>query len=116
MSGSFSLSWWRFAGTALLIVAMAAVSVLLSAWDGKLNAMAASVPLMCASLLIFFTYRWSRMRSDFAAGRFTENDFRRNPVGIVVGRRRVAVLWLFFTMVLVFLPVMWWLYHNWPTA
>ena len=116
MSGSFSLSWWRFASTALLIIAMAAVSVFLSGLDGELNAMAASVPLLCASALVFFAYRWSRMRSDFATGRLTEEGFRRNPAGAILGPRRVAVLWLSFTMVMVLVPVVWWLHDNWPRA
>lgn len=116
MSGSFSLSWWRFASTALLIIAMAVISIFLSGLDGKLNATAASVPLLCASALVFFAYRCSRMRRAFAAGRLTELDFRRNPAGVILGRRRIAVLWLLFTMVLVFLPVVWWLYDNWPKA
>ena len=114
MSGSFSLSWTRFARVVVLLIALPALFLVSDYRAGELDVTAVSLPLLCVSFLAFSAYRWSRMRSDLADGKLTEADFRSNPLKIVIGRPLHAILWFCFTMLLVFLPVAWWAYGHWP--
>jgi cbb3-type cytochrome oxidase subunit 3 len=116
MSRSFSLSWTRFARVAVLLIGLPGLFLFADYRAGELDAMALSLPLLCVSFLAFSAYRWSRMRRDLAAGTFTEADFRKSPLKILVGYPLHAILWLLFTMLLVFLPVVWWAYGHWPRA
>ena len=112
MSRSFSLSWKRFARVAVMLIALASLFLYMDFRSGNLALTSASIPLLCASFLAFFAYRWSRMRSDFAIRQLTETDFRRAPLKTIIGRPLYAILWFCFTLFLVFLPIAWWIHKH----
>jgi hypothetical protein len=114
--GSFGLSWKRFAPVAILLLAMPLLFLYISSRSGGIDATSVSIPLLCLSSLAFSGFRWSRMRRDFASGKFTEADFRSNPLPILVGQPKQAMLWFCATLLLVFLPIAWWAYAHWPKA
>ena len=116
MSGSFSLSWTRFARVAFLLIALPIFYLYIVTREEALSSIHASVPLLFASCLGFFAYRWSRLRSAFATGGLTEAAFRSNPIPALLGRPLHVAFWFMLTMLLVFAPVAWWVYHNWPRA
>lgn len=115
MSGSFSLSWSRFAWLAVVLIALPALSILMSR-SGIFDPANAAVTLLCTSLLAFSAYRWAKMRAAFAAGQFTESDFRSDPRKILVGRPLHAILWFAFTLLLLFLPILLLATGHWPKA
>ena len=115
-TGSFSLSWRRFALMAIFLAAMPLLFIYISSRTGGIDATSASIPVLFLSILVFSGFRWSRMRHDFASGKFTEADFRNNPLPILMGRRMPAILWFCVTLLLVFLPIAWWAYSHWPKA
>jgi hypothetical protein len=112
MSEPFGFEWTRFLKVALLFVAMPGLLLVAQSRAGGLDAASASAPLACLSLLAFFAFRWSRLRRDFAAGEFTEAEFRTNPFRFVMGRPVVASVWFCATFVLALLPLAWWAYTH----
>ena len=114
--GSFSLSWTRFAFAAVIILAVPAFFLYVEYRSGQLNAMYLSLPILFLSILTFFGFRWFKMRDDFANGRFTEADFRSNPLPIFIGRPVHGISWFLITFVLVFVPIAWWVFYHWPKA
>jgi hypothetical protein len=114
--GSFSLSWKRFAVVAIFLIALPLFFLYVNSRTGGIDITDAGIPLASLSTLALFGFRWLRMRRDFANGRFTEADFRSNPLPLFVGRPLYAILWFCFTLFLIFLPLGWWAYHHWPKA
>ena len=90
-----------------VMVAVPAFLLFVSYRSGQLDSVHLGFPLAFFSLIAFAAFRWSRMRRDFAWGRFTETDFKSNPVPIIIGSPSHAIFWFLFTIGLVFVPVVW---------
>lgn len=116
MAGSFSLSWKRFALSAVMLLAIPAFFLYTDLSSGKEDVTSAGILLFFLSLLGFFAFRWARMRAEFVSGKFTEADFRKSPLPILIGRPMHAAIWFGVSLLLLVLPMAWWAYEHWPKA
>src|SRR5688500_13996338 len=102
MISSFSLSWRRFAFAAVALSIVPALLLFANLRAETFNQAIWAIIVLWISGITFFAYRWYRMKKNLSEGKYTEEDFRKNPVGIVLGSTLFAVSWFFITFALVF--------------
>lgn len=101
MISSFSLSWKRFAFSAVALSIVPALLLFVNLRADIFNEAIWAIIILWISGITFFGYRWYRMRKNLYEGKYTEEDFRKNPVGIILGSTLFAVSWFLTTLALV---------------